>query len=384
MISRSDIEGLVGKQNGLCLSIFLPTHRVGQQVLNGGDATMLKNRIRQARELLARHEATEAEANELLKPAEELLEDGNFWRHQTEGLAIFISKGFSRHFQLTFPVEENVYVLDHFYVTPVLPAISMQGKFYVLVLDRNKVEFLDANKERIRPINIAEFMPDTMNKALPFDVKGHDQDFHNSTATVNGTNIVHGSGSNKSDEQYERTREWLLEVDNGLQKILHNQQVPVVLAGVDHVCSIFRDVTKYKHLAEGNLHINGDNHNHGKLHEEGLKLVELLLREDETTQMERYQNVKGTGITAETVEEVAAMAVQGRVQTLFITMGQPVWGVYNPDLAQVEVHQEYHKGDADLINLAAIKTLTQSGNVFVHQNGTTAQDSASVKALLRY
>src|SRR5690606_9337106 len=102
------------------------------------------------------------------------------WRYQGEGLAFFLAKGFSRHYTLPIPVKENVYVLDQFYLTPLLPMLSRNGRFFILNLNRDKVMFYEATVERIRPIEISSFMPDTMNKALKFDVRGNDQDFTNS------------------------------------------------------------------------------------------------------------------------------------------------------------------------------------------------------------
>ncbi|WP_155800976.1 hypothetical protein [Pontibacter sp. BAB1700] len=51
------------------------------------------------------------------------------------------------------------------------------------------------------------------------------------------------------------------------------------------------------------------------------------------------------------------------------------------------MHKDYQRGDDDLINLAAIKTLAQGGKVYVSSyNGLSeaGDDNGSVKALFRY
>ncbi|WP_162428122.1 baeRF3 domain-containing protein [Pontibacter pudoricolor] len=391
LIHRKDIEKLLNVQtntkNALCISIFIPTHRAGHETLNGNDQILFKNKIREARNLLARHDVPEAEIDAYMKPAEELLADGNFWRHQAEGLAVFITKGFSAHYTLPITMPDVVYVLDQFYFTPVIPLLSQNGRFFILCLNREKIGLYEATLDRMRAIDISSFVPDTMNKALKFDVKGKDQDFTNSTATVNGSNIVHGAGSTKGDEEHERVREFMIEVDNSLQQILHDEHVPLVLAGVDHYCSIFKAHSKYKNIVPENIHVNENADAANGLHEKALAVVKPLMQQNHTDSLSRYENVAGTGVTSEDIATVAAEAVHGRVETLFIAPGQPVWGRYDAKNAVAEIHDEYHRGDDDLVNLAATKTLAQGGRVFVSSyNGLSegTEGSANVKALFRY
>lgn len=393
LINKNDIEKLLNAQNNtknaLCISIFIPTHRGGKETLNGQDNILFKNKIREARALLARHDVPESEIEEYMKPAEALLSDNNFWRHQAEGLAVFITKGFSEHYTLPIEMPDVVYVLDHFYFTPILPILSQNGRFFILSLYREKVCLYEATIDKIRSIDISSFVPETMNKALRFDVKGHDQDFTNSTTTVNGSNIVHGPGASKSDEEHERVREFVIEIDNSLQKILHDAHEPLVLAGVDHYCSLYRSHSKYKNIVPQNININenSDVFNMQVLHEKALNVVKPIMQQSHTDSLNRYQNVAGTGVTSEDIATVAAEAVHGRIDTLFIAPSEPVWGSYDVANARAVIHKEYQRGDHDLINLAAIKTIAQGGKVFVSSyNGLSevSETQGNVKALFRY
>ena len=393
LINKNDIEKLLNVQNNtknaLCISIFIPTHRAGQQTLNGQDNILFKNKVKEARALLARHDVPEAEIEEYMKPAEALLNDNNFWRHQSEGLAVFITKGFAQHYTLPIEMPDVVYVLDQFYITPILPILSQNGRFFILCLYREKVGFYEATIDKIRPIDVSSFVPETMNKALKFDVKGNDQDFTNSTTTVNGSNIVHGPGSTKGDEEHERVREFVIEIDNSLQKILHDAHEPLVLAGVDHYCSLYKSHSKYKNIVPQNINVNenSDVFNMQALHEKALKVVKPIMQQSHTDSLNRYQNVAGTGVTSEDIATVAAEAMHGRVDTLFISPSEPVWGSYDAASATAVIHKEYQRGDYDLVNLAAIKTIAQGGKVFVNSyNGLNevSEGQGNVKALFRY
>jgi hypothetical protein len=388
LIKKQDIEKLLNVQNGLCISIYIPTHRAGHETLAGQDHILFKNKIKEAKELLSRHNVPDSEIESYLKPAEELLNDNNFWRHQAEGLAVFITKGFSAHYTLPVAMPERVYVLDQFYFTPILPILSQNGRFFILSLYREKISFYEATLERVRPIDISSFVPESMNEALKFDVKGKDQDFNTSRTTINGTNIL-GSpqGTNKSDEEHSRVREFMLDIDNNMQKILHDATEPLILAGVDHYCGIYRNISKYKNIVPDNININEGVDNANALHEKALAIMKPRMQQSHSDSLNRYQNVAGTGVTSEDIATVAAEAVHGRIDTLFIAPGEPVWGTYDEVKAAAEVHDDYRRGDDDLINLAAIKTISQGGTVYVSNYnglGEVNNGSSNVKALFRY
>ncbi|PVY40447.1 baeRF7 domain-containing protein [Pontibacter virosus] len=393
LINKSDIEKLLNVQNNtkgaLCISIYIPTHRAGHETLNGQNQTLFKNKLKEARALLSRHDVPEQEINAYMQPAEELLNDTGFWRHQAEGLAVFLTKGFSAHYTLPTTMPDVVYVLDQFYFTPILPILSQNGRFFILSLYRERIGFYEATIERIRQIDISAFAPESMNEALKFTIKGKDQDFHNSTTTVNGSNIVHGAGATKGDEEHDEVIEFIHEIDNSLQEILHNATEPLVLAGVDHYCALYRKFSKYKHIVPQHINLNETmaGMNPQTIHEKALEVVKPLMQQSHTDSLSRYENVAGTGVTSEDIATVAAEAVHGRVDTLFITPSNPVWGRYDAKSAVAEVHKDYQRGDDDLINLAAIKTLAQGGKVFVSSyNGLAeaSEDGSSVKALFRY
>ncbi|WP_299706388.1 hypothetical protein [uncultured Pontibacter sp.] len=393
LINKGDIEKLLNVQNNtkdaLCISIYIPTHRAGHETLNGQDNILFKNKLKEARALLARHDVPDSEIDAYMKPAEELLNDNGFWRHQSEGLAVFITKGFSAHYTLPTTMPDVVYVLDQFYFTPILPILSQNGRFFILSLYRERIGFYEATIDRIRQIDVSDFAPESMNEALKFTIKGHDQDFHNSTTTVNGSNIVHGAGATKGDDEHDEVIEFIHEIDNSLQKILHNATEPLVLAGVDHYCSLYRKFSKYKNIVAQNINLNetAAGMSPQTIHEKALDVMKPLMQQSHSDSLSRYENVAGTGVTSEDIATVAAEAVHGRVDTLFIAPSSPVWGRYDAKSAVAEVHKDYQRGDDDLINLAAIKTLAQGGKVYVSSyNGLAevGEEGGSVKALFRY
>src|SRR5438552_2635443 len=107
--SRDELKNLVASADeGLCVSIFMPTHRAGQEIQQ--DPIRLKNLLKKAEEGLVQEGLRAAEARELLEKVHPLLIDQFFWRHQDHGLAVFLSPKTFRRYRLPIAVEEKVVV----------------------------------------------------------------------------------------------------------------------------------------------------------------------------------------------------------------------------------------------------------------------------------
>jgi hypothetical protein len=100
ILTRDDLRALVREHDGLCVSVYMPTHRVGREVQQ--DPIRLKNLLGKAQDRIVASGVRAPEARELLKPAEMLLHDGLFWQHQSDSLALFVSPEIFHHYRLPF------------------------------------------------------------------------------------------------------------------------------------------------------------------------------------------------------------------------------------------------------------------------------------------
>ncbi len=67
------------------------------------------------------------EIEDFLGPAESLVGDEEFWRHQQQGLAVFLARGFNRIHKLPIAVPEESFLGDHFHIKPLLPLFEDAG-----------------------------------------------------------------------------------------------------------------------------------------------------------------------------------------------------------------------------------------------------------------
>ena len=74
-----------------CISIFIPTHRAGEEVNEMLDQKKLKNRLKEVRHELESWQLHNNEIDRLLKPVDDLISDKGFWKYQSDVLAIFLN-----------------------------------------------------------------------------------------------------------------------------------------------------------------------------------------------------------------------------------------------------------------------------------------------------
>lgn len=192
VLSRDDLELLVRQPRSSCASLYMPTHRSGPETQQ--DPIRLKNLIRRAEESLVAAGIRRPDASEVLRPARELIEDEAFWRHQSDGLALFLRTGWFRCYRLPLRFEEAVVVSDRFHVSPLLPLLSGDGRFFVLALSENEARLLAGTRFAVHEVNVPG-LPAGVRDALRYDDPQREVGSHAAERGGPGARVVlHGQG----------------------------------------------------------------------------------------------------------------------------------------------------------------------------------------------
>ena len=130
ILTRAELEQLMRKEQQWCVSIYMPTHRTGTDAQQ--DPIRLKNLLREAETGIFLPGGVGPRAvQKMLEPASMLLQDSDFWQHQSDGLAIFLSSNGIRRYRLPLNFEELVVVIDYFHIKPLLPLFTGDGQFFI-------------------------------------------------------------------------------------------------------------------------------------------------------------------------------------------------------------------------------------------------------------
>ncbi len=383
VLSKENFEELARFNNNLCISIFLPTERAGHEVLNEKSKIQLKSRWKEVYEKLKDQGLRQDEIDQLGEPVEKLLDDRNFWRHQSEGLALFISKDFFRSYTLPVDFVEMSYVSDHFYLKPLVPLFSGDARFYLLSLQPDKVRFFEATRYRCEPIDIEDKVPAQLEDRVghDFEERGTKRKTQNSRM---GSFTQHGYAPASKDERNEILR-FFRAVDKGLDDILHDQRVPLVLACQDYLYPIYEEATSYQHLYPD--HVSGnptaDYPDDKQLHQKAVEVLEPFFNKDKDEKLAAFQEL-GPERVSSSVSEIIPALYEGKVDTLFLQNREDIWGKYNEKMASVEVNPEQQNGDVSLMNLAAVKAIEQQGKVFLVDRQFMPTQESKICAVYRY
>jgi hypothetical protein len=112
-------------------------------------------------------------------------------------------------------------------------------------------------------------------------------------------------------------------------------------------------------------------------------LVEPRLAAARRRALERYAELGGTGRAAAGVDPVVVAADRGLIESLLLDPEAERWGTYEPDLGRVILHEEPEPGDAELFELAVVRTLETGGDVFALAPDELGAGVA-IAAVLRY
>ncbi|MCX5822697.1 MAG: hypothetical protein NTY86_04110 [Deltaproteobacteria bacterium] len=379
-LSQDEIKTLLGKHQGLCISIFMPTFRTGSE--SQQNQIRLKNLLRGAEEKLLAGGLRPQEIKTLLEPAQALPGNVLFWRRQSDGLALFISADHFRVFCLPEAFGELIVVADHFHVKPLLPLLGGDNRFYILALSQKEVRLFEGTGRSVQEIEL-EAVPKSLADALQIDEFDKQVRFRaGSASSAAGMAMVSGHGGVAADTKDNLLKYFRL-IDRGLHDLLKDERAPLVLAGVDYLFPIYREANTYPRLIEEGIPGNPQGISPESLHLATLKIVSPYFQKAEHDAVAQYRQSSGTGLTSSESREIVPAAHHGRVGLLLIASGRQQLGIYNGESGAVQRHEQAGATSEDLLEMAAIQTFLNGGTVFT-LSPEKMPDKSDLAAVFRY
>lgn len=385
LFSTSDFQELSdGAGEGPRVSIYMPTEKAGTQTQQ--NPIRFKNLVRLAEERLGQMNGLRpTEVTALLRPAYDLIEDTPFWQHQEEGLALFVAQPGARHYRVPIKLNELVVVDRHFHLKPLLRLLTGDGRFLVLTLSQRDVGLHEGTRYSIRELDLGD-TPTRLEDVVGYDVERSPLQFHTKAPAAGGRDraaMFHGHGAGEDDVKPE-IRKFFAAVDRGVMKIIGARDEPLVLAGVEYLLPIYREVNDYPHLLEQELRHGANGMSVGELHERAWEIVRPRFVAQRREARERYAALAGTGRTSSDLGQVVPAAGDGRIETLFVASGQRRWGSYDEEQRSIGLHDEPGGGRRDLLDLAAVRTIANGGKVFVVEPAEVPAEGEPLAAIFRY
>jgi hypothetical protein len=357
MVSEKTIHELINQNSDLSVTITLPTHKKGEE--SKQDPIRFKNLIAEASKKINEKVNKNGFAEKLLKPAKELLDKPLFWSHVDKGLAVYLAEDKFEVHKLPYDVDEQVFVGDHFLITPLLPMTSMDGTFSVLSVSRQNIRLLQCTRNSVQNVTPSE-IPVSISDYLEIDPEKQLQ-FH--TGTRGQAAMFFGHNSNEEDkmvvvEQYYR------EIEKEITKKLKVLNDPLILVGLVENTGLYRKVNTFKRTVETNVKHNPDDLSDKELKDKGWEVIREYFLSDMYNSLDKFSKSTDEKVS-NNLGEIVEATVMGKSQTIFISKGEKKWGVYDAENHTVHYSSKPKNDDVELLNWLSITAFKTGSKVYM-------------------
>ncbi len=385
IFDKNRLVELSQRSDALCLSIFIPTTRVSTDGYKQ-DKIHLKNQLAEAEKSLAsKYDLSQEEIAKLLQPARALLDDQDFWKHNSDLLACYLCGGDMEIFQLPISMQESSHFISHKpFTLPLLPELADNGHYYLLLLNLDRIHLYEATRNVIQ-----EVLLDPEEVAVSFTAE--EEQFENQKhlqgqgSVGHGGTMYHSHGEGTDEEKKVTILQYFHRMTNMLEPILHKNPLPLYLAGVDYLIPLYREANKYPELMSAYVSGGFSSKDVDLLHEKSWELASSHFVQERKRLLESFDQRRSENTAlADSVEAVLKACFTGAVDTLFVSEDhQHLWGRYDADKHAIIYDEDPKNGNHCLIDAAVSAVIRSKGKVFV-TDGETTPGKRGVAALVRY
>lgn len=360
MISKDDLTALAGVETSSAVSVYLPTHEKGREIAQ--DPIRLRNALAAVTARLVEAGHRKPAVDELLGPAHGLVQDEVFWRYQALGLAVFVAPGFFQHHRLPIVFPEMQEVGPRFHLRPLMPLLADDGRFYALCVRAGDARLYQGSR-----FGIVEIEAEGLPRAGVAEVSAETEYERSRDQPSAGSPASHAFGDTPEEERKVQLIEYLRRIDGAVKRRLGADQAPVVLVAQPEVQGHLRALSKEVRLLGEGVPKDPSAMNRDALHAAVYEVVRPLFAEARERAVGEFKGLVGTNDRkgGTDLKEVVSGARFGRVESLFVTEGEAVWGSHDETGDELRLDKESSPENEDLVDFAAVRTMLQGGAVHV-------------------
>lgn len=362
VLMLEDVKALAGHRGDHVVSLYLPTSRHGLDVKEG--PIHLKNRLAEAEKILAERGVSAEEIEQRLSALRERVSERSYWQAHSDGLALFIARDFLREFRIPCAFEEMTVAATTCHVTPLIPLVEDGSEFHVVAVSQHKARLFSGNRYGISEVELPR-APEAVDEMF-YDRDPHQQIQTHTLAGGSGGHAVafHGQGGTERPRE-EHVLHYLRAVDAEVARVLHGSRSPLLFAGVGSVFPLYQRANTYPELSNEFIPGATDTATPELLHDEAWLLIKSEMERAALDAVNLVQSSIAANRGATATASIIRAASEGRVDTLLLARGRHEWGRHHEESGQVQALPQRTPDSEDLLNVAAVHTLTRAGRVFM-------------------
>ena len=316
MISRADVIDIITATPDPGVSILLPMHVTGTETTQ--NPIRFSNALRRAESELAEAAIDDDATAALLAPARELVDDHDFWQHQSEGLAVFASEQGVQVLSVPYTLEERIVVGQRFHAAPLLPLLGEDESPLVLTATASGARLYRATRTSLTELEM-DLPGGVDDDAAENDYEAPAQASPPARPNTGSANISRAQVYGEGPPEWRETRldDFVQRIASELERVSAAEKPPVVLlAGADIIGRL-----RPTGLLTADVEVNPDGiADEKELHERAWEALRPAAQERLQALLDRYRSLAGSGDDrgASRPGAVRAAASDGRVEALFV------------------------------------------------------------------
>jgi hypothetical protein len=353
----ADLKALLERRDGPCVSVYFPAHRRKTEARS--DSILYRNLCREVEKILVRDAS--AEVTRKITSSLRSLDEPEFWKRGSEGVAVFAAPDFFACYRLPMAVPALEVVGVSFHTKPLLEYLQEGLSYHVLVLSLRRVALYDGWGTGLQEVPL-HTVPGSLEEALGTEVvrgyrgshpRGEDRLHH-----------VQGAGGADSKVEVEK---FFREVARGLRRNgLKESRKPLIVAAQGHYQPLFRKVAQIPTLLDEGIVADAAKLTPEEICSQARRILKPELERRITAARDEYGLSASRGQGSERLQDIARAVAQGRAKRLFVESGRRIWGTLdseNGDILPGEPRKNAY--DVDLLDELAELTLVRGGEVLV-------------------
>jgi Bacterial archaeo-eukaryotic release factor family 11 len=364
--TRPEIAALLDERDPASVSIYLPTSPLPQDA--DADRIEFKNLAAEAVGQLEAAGADRATVAGVREHVDDLLDDEEFWTRLATSLAAFVTPDGVRTFRLPNRLTSMVEVSDRMHLKPLLRSVTFPQAAVVLALAQGSVRLIEVAADvPAEKIPVAE---------LPRDA----------ASAVGKASITDRTASGRiqgSEGQKVHLRQYSRLVDRAVRPVLAGLGLPLILAAVEPLASIYRSVNSYPGLADEGIPGNPEARSDQELADAARGVLDRLYAAELAQVREVFEARVSQGRGATDLTDVARAATFGAVDTLLADIDQVVPGFVDEESGTVTLDESDDAANYGVVDELARRVLLSGGRVLALRADDIPGDTATA-AILRY
>lgn len=356
-LSPNDLKDLAAVSGDPCVSILMRTHRSGREVQQG--PIRLKNLLKEASQKLK----AAGYDDSILECLNSKPNENEFWQHQGEGLAIYLTPNDCRMFRLNRSVDEMVCVGESFFVQPLIRESNSGGEYFVLSLSWDEASLFRAAGESLTMVETDALPAKFDDLVLPRDPEVSLQNTsHRSVGNTAGTSTAMFHGQGEGEDKIEADRgQYLSLVGDEVAGAIYNMGLPLLVVATSEVTGHFEATSKVH--VDAKVDGSPSEWTADELREHAHTAIAPQLKADHNEFGEHFGTAMASSKASNDLDEVVKAAKAGKVESLMVCR---------------------HDDHCDKTNQAVIETLRAGGDVLQCSPESMPAGAAVAAAIFRF